>query len=72
MATAKKEVVTSKRYSVQAKLTIDVGMEIQASSLEDAAMQAAGLDVSDFIDFNEQGLEHNDSEKPDVYGIFRA
>lgn len=59
------------RYQVQAFLKLDVGMEIEAASLEEAAAKGKALTIHDFIDFKALGLDHNDSKRPDVYSVFR-
>lgn len=61
----------NRTYHVSAKLTLDVGMEIAADSLQDAAAKASALKITDFIDFKALDLDHNDSENPDVYSIWR-
>ena len=58
-------------YNVMAKLQVNVGMDIDAMSLQDAVEIANTLKVSDFIDFTASGLDHNESESPDVYGVFK-
>ncbi len=68
MATKKPTLGT---YSVMAKLQVTVGRDIEATSLQDAVERANALKVSDFIDFTASGLDHNDSESPDVYGVFK-
>lgn len=68
MATKK---VTSTTYQVSARLTVDVSMEIQAASLQEATTKAMTLNSNDFLDFKAQGLDLNDSEPADVYGIWR-
>jgi len=68
MAT-KKKVTSNSTYNVSAKLKLDVGMEIQASSLEDAVAKSKELKIGDFLDLS--GLDHNDSDDPDVYSVWR-
>jgi hypothetical protein len=68
MATKKE---TPKTFNVMANLKVQVSMDITANSLEEAVTQANALKINDFIDFKASGLDHNDSDTPDVYGVFR-
>lgn len=63
--------VSKQTYHISAKLTMDVGKEILATSLEDAVVKANELKIQDFINFGELGLDHNDSSDPDVYIVWR-
>jgi SHS2 domain-containing protein len=49
----------TKRVNVTFRVNLDVGMEISASSLEEALEKARAMNVTDVIDFT--GLDHNDS-----------
>lgn len=70
MATVKK-IVKKTRYIVSAKLKVDVGITIEADSLEEAVTKANALKILDFIDFDALGLDHNDSEQPEIYGLYK-
>jgi hypothetical protein len=71
MATKSKVRHLSSVYNVSAKLKLDVGMTIEATSLEEAVAKSKTLKINDFIDFSALGIEHNDSDEPDVYSVWR-
>jgi len=62
---AKKEL--SNTYTVYADLKLNVGLEIHATSLEDAVIQAMKLTTTDFVGINGEFM---DDEKPFISGIY--
>jgi hypothetical protein len=72
MATAKiRKVATTnprKMFNVFAKINLDVYLEIDADSLEDALTRARDLTVNDFVSFTS---EHSDSDVS-IEGIHSA
>jgi hypothetical protein len=61
-----------KSFNVMVDLKLSVGIDIKAESLHDAITQAEAWSVSDIVDFNAQGWDHHDSEKPVVAGVFTS
>ncbi len=66
-----KKIEKMKVYTATAKLKIEVGVEIEANSLEEAATKAKELKVSEIIDFEGAGVELQDYETPDISAIWR-
>lgn len=58
-------------FTASIKLKLDVGVEIEANSLAEAVEKANALKVNEIVDFEAIGLEHMDSEKPDVHSVWR-
>lgn len=67
MATKK---VTKKKYTVSAKLVIEVAKVVEVESLAEAVSKAETLKVHDFV--NLKALEVWDYEKPEIRGVFIA
>lgn len=67
MATAKKPVKSI--FNVSFRIVADLGKDIEASSLEGALETARAFKLHEIIDLSE--VDHNDSETPDVTGVFR-
>jgi len=55
-------------YNVQFKVTLDLGYELHAASLEDALAKAKGNKVTDLLETLE-GIDMNDSDIQ-VIGVF--
>ena len=64
MATKK----TAKTFNIQAKITLDTGINITANTLEDAMAEARTFDIHQFIDLLG---DHNDSSVT-ITGLFEA
>ena len=61
------------RYSVIARMTVDIARKISADSLEDAARIAKDLKVTHFVaPAKGADQEFNDYRELDVYGIYSA
>lgn len=57
-------------YNVTGKFELQVGVEVVASSMEEALEAAKKFKVSDFIDFN--GNDHQDSTNPEIISVWKA
>jgi hypothetical protein len=68
MATKKIEKATL--YTATAKLKIAVGVEVEANSLEEAAVKAKTLKVHEILDL--EGVEVMDYETPDISAVWRT
>jgi hypothetical protein len=66
MAT-KKATTGTKSYNVTGRIRADIGIDISASSWEEAVSKAQELKIDDFIDI--QG-DHYDSQDPEIRTIF--
>lgn len=56
MATKKS---SEENVTVQFKISLDVGLDVGAMSLEDALVKARGMTATDVVSL--EGLDHNDS-----------
>lgn len=62
-----KATTRKKTYTVTGRVHVDVGLEVEANSLEEAMTKAKDLKLTDFV--NILG-ENNDSSGPEIVSIF--
>ena len=67
MAAAKKK--EGGTFTVYADIKLNAGLDITASSFEDAVSQAAGLKVTDFVTIVDELM---DNDKPTITGIYKV
>lgn len=62
--------IKSKRFNVSVRLVIEIGVDVDADSIVEAAQKAATWKITDIVDFKKNGWDHSDSETPEVRGVF--